>query len=108
MGDGVKGEADDDGVVGINSQQVGIRLNYRERLFLRGQVTPDEEFGSVSAVNTPTFEQATSSGSVLHQDHLDVIGVGPDTFNELAFYAALIDTMARTRQALAGRALAAG
>ena len=96
MGDGVKGEADDDGVVGINSQQVGFRLNYRERLFLRGQVTLDEELGAVSAVNTPTFEQATSSGSVLHQDHLDVIGVGPDTFNELAFYAALIDTMART------------
>jgi pimeloyl-ACP methyl ester carboxylesterase len=95
MGDGVKNEADDDGVVGINSQQVGHRLNYRERLFVRGVVSIERELGFVDSVNTPSFEQATALEPVLDQDHLDVIGVGPDTFNELAFYAALMDTMAR-------------
>jgi len=95
MGDGVKSEADDDGVVGINSQQVGYRLNYRERLIGRGGISTDFELGFVGSVNAPTFEQATASEPVLHQDHLDVIGVGPDTFDELGFYAALIDSIAR-------------
>jgi pimeloyl-ACP methyl ester carboxylesterase len=95
MGDGVTNEADDDGVVGINSQQVGYRLNYREKLIGRGEISTDFDLGFVGSVNEPTFEQATSSAPVLHQDHLDVIGVGPDTFDELGFYAALIDSIAR-------------
>jgi len=95
-GNGVKDEADDDGVVGINSQQVGSRLGFRERLIGFNQIVTDSELGSVDNVNTPTFEQATSMAHVLQQDHLDVIGVGPDTFNEMAFYAALIDSIART------------
>jgi triacylglycerol lipase len=94
-GDGVKNEADDDGVVGINSQQVGYRLNYREKLIGRGTVSTDSELGFVGSVNEPTLEQATASEPVLHQDHLDVIGVGPDTFDELGFYATLIDSIAR-------------
>lgn len=95
MGDGVKNEADDDGMVGINSQQVGYRLNYREKFIGRGTVTTVSDLGFVDSVNEPTFEQATSSEFILHQDHLDVIGVGPDIFDELGFYAALIDSIAR-------------
>lgn len=95
MGDGVKNEPDDDGVVGLNSQQVGYRLNYHEKLFGRGAVSTDSTLGFVGSVNEPTFEQATASEPVLHQDHLDVIGVGPDTFDEMGFYAALIDSIAR-------------
>jgi triacylglycerol lipase len=103
MGDGVKNEADDDGVVGINSQQVGYRLNYRERLlFGLGPISIDSKLGFVGSVNEPTFEPATSSASVLHQDHLDVIGVGPDTFDEMGFYAALISAISRVDQSPGG------
>ncbi|MFY0582255.1 hypothetical protein ACN28S_55440 [Cystobacter fuscus] len=31
----------------------------------------------------------TSSSSIINQDHMDVVGVGPDTFDEPEFYAAL-------------------
>jgi pimeloyl-ACP methyl ester carboxylesterase len=94
-GNGVLNEVDDDGMVGINSQQVGFRLSFRERLFGFHQVVTAPELGFVDKVNAPTFEQATSMAHVLGQDHLDVIGVGPDIFNEMAFYAALIDSIAR-------------
>jgi triacylglycerol lipase len=94
-GNGVKDEADDDGVVGINSQQVGFRLGFREQLIGFRQIVTGSELGPVDTLNTPTFEQATSMAHVLEQDHLDVIGVGPDTFSEMAFYAALIDSIAR-------------
>ena len=33
--------------------------------------------------------QMTSTSSVINQDHLDVVGVGPDTFDEPEFYAAI-------------------
>jgi pimeloyl-ACP methyl ester carboxylesterase len=103
MGDGVKNEADDDGVVGINSQQVGYRLNYRERLiFGHGPISTEFGLGFVGSVNEPTLEQATASGPVLHQDHLDVIGVGPDTFDELGFYAALITSISRVDESPQG------
>jgi pimeloyl-ACP methyl ester carboxylesterase len=94
-GNGVLNEVDDDGMVGINSQQVGFRLSFRERLFGFHQVVTAPELGFVDKLNAPTFEQATSMAHVLDQDHLDVIGVGPDFFNEMAFYAALIDSIAR-------------
>ncbi len=94
-GDGVSGEADDDGLVGINSQQLGFRLRFRERLIGFHPISVDEELGFVGALNAPSREQATSAASVLQQDHFDVVGVGPDTFNEMGFYAALIDSIAR-------------
>lgn len=94
-GDGVTGEADDDGLVGINSQQQGFRLRFRERLLGFNPISVDEELGFVDALNAPSRDQATSTASVLRQDHFDVIGVGPDTFNEMGFYAALIDSIAR-------------
>jgi hypothetical protein len=36
----------------------------------------------------------TSMASVIDQDHLDVVGVGPDTFDEMEFYAAIFEYIA--------------
>jgi triacylglycerol lipase len=94
-GDGVKNEADDDGVVGISSQQMGYRLRYQDRLFSSDRISLDYEHGSVDSLNAPTFQQATSAAHVVPQDHLDVIGVGPDTFDEMGFYGALIEAVAQ-------------
>ncbi|MBN1206527.1 MAG: acetyltransferase [Myxococcaceae bacterium] len=91
-GDGVKNEADDDGLVGINSQQMGYRLRYTEYLGF-DEITTDSTLGYAS-LNTPTSAQMTSMSSVIIQDHLDVVGVGPDTFDEPEFYAAIIDYIA--------------
>ncbi len=93
-GDGNAREADDDGVVGINSQQMGYRLRYEERLFALNLISTDWERGFVDNLNQPTPTQMTSTASIVNQDHLDIVGVGPDTFNEMEFYAAIIDYIA--------------
>ena len=36
----------------------------------------------------------TSHAWKINQDHLDVIGVPPDTFDEMEFYAAITDFIA--------------
>jgi hypothetical protein len=36
----------------------------------------------------------TSTADIVVQDHLDVIGVGPDMFDEMEFYAAVFDYIA--------------
>ncbi len=90
-GDGDVEDCDDDGLVGINSQQMGYRLAYHERWWGFDYITTDLDRGSVSDINHPNSVQMTSHNSVLNQDHLDVIGIGPDTFDEMEFYAALID-----------------
>ncbi|MFL5349993.1 MAG: esterase/lipase family protein [Hyalangium sp.] len=93
-GDGVKNEDDDDGLVGINSQQMGYRLKYTDNFLTFDSVTTDSNLGYVSNLNAPTSAQMTSSADVINQDHLDVVGVGPDTFDEPEFYAAIIDYIA--------------
>ncbi len=93
-GDGVKDEDDDDGLVGINSQQMGYRLKYTENLLSFDSVTTDSNLGYVTNLNAPTSAQMTSGADVIIQDHLDVVGVGPDTFDEPEFYAAIIDYIA--------------
>ena len=93
-GDGVANEQDDDGLVGINSQQMGYRLRYDEYAFALDYISTDLDRGYVSALNAPTSTQMTSMGSVISQDHMDVVGVGPDMFDEMEFYAALIDYIA--------------
>ncbi|WP_428267899.1 esterase/lipase family protein [Haliangium sp.] len=93
-GDGRADEADDDGLVGINSQQMGYRLRYSESLFGFDQVNTDFDRGFVGALNAPNAVQMTSMASVISQDHVDVIGIGPDTFDEMEFYAAIIDYIA--------------
>jgi triacylglycerol lipase len=93
-GDGVKDEDDDDGLVGVNSQQMGYRLRYTDNAFTFDSVTDDTSVAAVTNLNAPTSAQMTSSSSVINQDHLDVVGVGPDTFDEPEFYAAIINYIA--------------
>jgi pimeloyl-ACP methyl ester carboxylesterase len=93
-GDGYRGGDDDDGLVGINSQQMGYRLYYSESTFGFDSVGTDGNLGSVTNMNEPSSAQMTSLSSVIRQDHLDVVGVGPDTFDEPEFYAAIIDYIA--------------
>lgn len=92
-GDGIKNEQDDDGLVGVNSQHMGHRLRYTENLFL-DSISNDSGPSYVSNLNAPTSTQMTSMSSVINQDHLDVIGVGPDTFDEMEFYAAILGYIA--------------
>jgi hypothetical protein len=92
-GDGVKNEEDDDGLVGINSQQMGYRLYYQENWGF-DDVGTDSGLGHVGSLNAPSSAQMTSMSSVIIQDHLDVVGVGSDTFDEPEFYAAIIDYIA--------------
>ena len=93
-GDGNAAERDDDGLVGINSQQQGYRLYLDERFGALDRVRYDSTMGYLSDLNAPTVAQSTSLSSVVNQDHLDVIGVGPDTFDEEEFYAAIEEYIA--------------
>jgi hypothetical protein len=93
-GDGVRNENDDDGLVGVNSQQMGYRLDYDEYALGFDWVGTDYDRGYVGSLNAPNSTQMTSMSNVIIQDHLDVVGVGPDTFDEPEFYAAIIDYIA--------------
>jgi triacylglycerol lipase len=93
-GDGYRNEQDDDGLVGINSQQMGYRLRYSEVFLGLDQVSTDGNLGYVGNLNAPSSLQQTSLSSVVSQDHIDVIGVGPDTFDEMEFYAGLFHYIA--------------
>lgn len=93
-GDGIKNERDDDGLVGVNSQHMGHRLKYTEQLLSLDTITNDATPGYVGSLNAPNSTQMTSMSSVISQDHLDVIGVGPDTFDEMEFYGALLSYIA--------------
>jgi triacylglycerol lipase len=94
MGNGIRSEQDDDGLVGINSQQMGYRLHYSENLFSLDTISTDTTLGYVSSLNAPASAQMTSMADVIDQDHMDVIGVGPDTFDEMEFYAAIFNYIA--------------
>ncbi len=94
QGDGNAYERDDDGLVGINSQQQGYRLEYSECWGCLDSVWEQRSLGYVSDINHPNRTQMTSLAYVINQDHMDVIGVGPDTFDEMEFYAAITDYMA--------------
>lgn len=93
-GNGNKTDTDDDGVVGINSQQMGHRLTYNECFLCDDTMGRNTSLGYLTSLNSPTSTQQTSHASVVGQDHLDVTGVGPDTMDENEFYAAIIDFMA--------------
>lgn len=93
-GDGYTTDRDDDGLVGINSQQMGYRLHYDECFGCLDYIYTGSDLGYVSDLNAPSAPQMTSLAHVVEQDHLDVIGVGPDTFDELEFYAAITEFIA--------------
>ena len=93
-GDGNANDNDDDGLVGINSQQMGYRLEYWECYGCLDYVWAQTNTGFVGNLNAPNAQQMTSHDWKVNQDHLDVIGVPPDTFDEMEFYAAITDFIA--------------
>lgn len=102
-GDGVIRDNDDDGLVGINSQQMGYRLKYVENDYTcawYGCWNPLDKLQEVSAtgyvgdINAPNSTQMTSHEGKLNQDHLDVVSLGPDTFDEEEFYAGMFHYIA--------------
>ncbi len=93
-GDGNPNDNDDDGLVGINSQQMGYRLEYWECYGCLDYVWAQSNTGFVGDLNAPDYTQMTSHNWKVNQDHLDVIGVPPDTFDEMEFYAAITDYIA--------------
>ncbi len=93
-GNGIKSDSDDDGLVGINSQQMGYRAQHNECFLCDDYVTINSTLGYVSDLNNPSSLQMTSKASVIPQDHADVVGLGPDTFDENEFYAAIINYIA--------------
>ena len=100
QGDGSTYDMDDDGLVGINSQQMGYRLQYNPNDcagFLCWYGNPLDTFTQVSStgyvadINYPSATQMTSHDGKLAMDHLDVISLGPDSLDEEEFYAAMFD-----------------
>lgn len=103
MGDGTRYDNDDDGLVGLNSQQMGYRLRYAENDLTcawYGCWDPLDSLQEVSAtgyvsdINAPSSTQMTSHEGKLNQDHLDVVSLGPDTFDEEEFYAGMFNYIA--------------
>lgn len=95
MGDGNASNLDDDGAVGINSQQMGWRLQMNSCFLCLDYVSVNSSTGYVSDMNNPNATQMTSKQSLVNQDHLDVTGLGPDMFDEMEFYAGVVDFIAQ-------------
>lgn len=93
-GNGNKSDTDDDGLVGINSAQMGLRLEHVGCWPCLDYVYERTATGDCTNLNAPTSTMMTSKSYVIPQDHIDIIGVGPDTFDEMEFYAALTDYIA--------------
>jgi len=102
MGNGNASNRDDDGLVGVNSQHAGYRLEYSEdfwdldHITMRTDVNGDGAADYVGDLNNPSTAAATSMSYVIDQDHVDVIGIGPDTFDEMEFYASITEFIATT------------
>ncbi len=104
MGNGVVYDTDDDGLVGINSQQIGTRLSFNQNDWTCAwygcwdpldTVTTISGTGYVGNVNAPSSTQMTSRSGIINQDHLDVVSIGPDTFDEFEFYAGIAHYIAQ-------------
>lgn len=93
-GNGNKSDTDDDGLVGVNSAQMGLRLEHVGCWPCLDNVYERTATGDCTNLNAPTSTMMTSKSYVIPQDHIDIIGVGPDTFDEMEFYAALTDYIA--------------
>ncbi len=93
-GNGNNSDTDDDGLVGINSAQMGYRLIYNTCFLCDDYMNTDTASGSVDTINSPSSAQQSSHASIVSQDHLDPTGVPPDMMDEYEFYAAVIDYMA--------------
>jgi len=94
IGNGNNNDTDDDGLVGINSAQMGLRLEHVGCWPCLDYVYERTATGDCTSLNAPTSTMMTSKSYVIPQDHLDIVGIGPDTFDEMEFYAALTDYIA--------------
>ena len=94
IGDGYKTDSDDDGLVGLNSAQMGYRLEHVDCWPCLDYVYERTGTGNCTDLNVPTSVMMTSHSYKIPQDHIDIIGIGPDTFDEMEFYAALTDYIA--------------
>ena len=94
IGNGNRRDTDDDGLVGLNSQQMGYRWQYYESWGELDYIYEKTDTGNVTDLNAPPCIAMTSHNWVINQDHLDVVGVPPDTFDEMEFYAAITDFIA--------------
>lgn len=99
QGDGSVYDMDDDGLVPTNSQHMGNRLQYNPNDRTCNSlscwdpldtITLESTTGYVSDLNNPTSSQMTSHAAQINQDHFDVFSLGPDTFDEHEFYAAIM------------------
>jgi triacylglycerol esterase/lipase EstA (alpha/beta hydrolase family) len=77
---------DDDGLVGVSSGRMGYNLSWTE-----GTLTSEPDGTGFTQLNSPTYEQMTSMSGVLDHDHLDVISIPGDHFDEMKFYAATVN-----------------
>lgn len=120
-GDGHVWDDDNDNIVSLNSQQMGVRLAYHPREFscrweqrtkriwfatVRYSVfvcDPDKldtfsvvaSTGKVKNLNKLNHAQMTSHDGKLLETHLGVVGAIPDAFDESEFYAALFNFIAK-------------
>lgn len=94
VGDGSRYDTDDDGLVGVNSTQMGYRLEHVECWPCLDSVYERTSTGFCGDLNAPDATMMTSHAYAIPQDHVDIIGIGPDTFDEMEFYAALTDYVA--------------
>ena len=93
-GDGDPFNRDDDGLVGLNSQQMGWRMKYYDIPFFFDVSAKDAWMGYVGDIDNPSELQMTSLRDVMNADHFDPIFLGPDLFDEMEFYASIIDFIA--------------
>lgn len=93
-GNGEKYDTDDDGLVGINSQQMGWRTEFHYYFWGMDYLTTYTDTDHVSDINYPSPTQMTSRGAVINQDHLDMIGVPSTTFRIRNFYGAIFNYIA--------------
>jgi hypothetical protein len=70
-------------------------MKYVNMPFFFDWVQVDSGVGYAGDLNNPTEAQMTSSRSLMDADHFDPIFIGPDLFDEMEFYAAIIDYMAK-------------
>ena len=120
-GDGLVWDDDNDNIVSLNSQQMGVRLAYHKKEFGCSWETrtkkvwrmkikysvlvchPDEldsftevaSTGSVSNLNRPNHAQMTSHAGKLLETHVGVVGMIPDAFDENEFYASIFNFIAK-------------
>jgi triacylglycerol lipase len=96
-GDGWCGATDENGDM-IDCQ--GDRLTFNDHWLWGTYISVDKSTGYVSNLNQITETQATSNSSVLPVDHVDICGTGfipyliPDNFDDMEFYADVIDYIA--------------